>query len=82
MTTSRVSPKARRTRGLAVTLAAVRHLGPVASTTWLPFHAWVTGTRWMAPVGDADHTHSLASTAASFDRAPALRSSGNRVAMP
>ena len=37
MTTSRVLPKASRALGLAVTLDTVRDLGPVASTTWLPF---------------------------------------------
>jgi hypothetical protein len=33
-------------------------------------------------VGEADATHALASTAARFDRAPASRSSGDRVPFP
>ena len=74
MTTSRVSPKARRTRGLAVTLATVRDSGPVARMIWLPFQVWVTGTKWTAPAGEADATQTFASTALSFARASALRS--------
>ena len=70
MTTSRVSPKARRTRGLAVTLTIVRDPGSVARTIWLPFQVWVTGTRWMAPVGEAVAIHTLAPTAVSFDGHP------------
>jgi hypothetical protein len=45
MMTSRVSPKARRTRELEVTLATVREPGSVARTIWLPFQVWLTGTR-------------------------------------
>ena len=81
MTTSRVSPKARRAFGLAVMLDTVRDLGPVASTTWLPFQVWVTGTRWTSPVGEAVPTQTLDSTASSFKRASALRFSGERAAM-
>ena len=59
----------------------VRDPGSVARTIWLPFQVWVTGTRWMAPVGEAVANHTLAPTAVSFDRASALRSSGDRVTM-
>lgn len=81
MTTSRVSPKARRTRGLAVTLLTVRDPGSLASTAWRPFQLRVTGTRWTTPFDDADASHALVLTASNFVRASALRSARDRAAM-